>query len=78
METLEWIPLSEPLPEMVFGADEYTIERYQKMEREQGLPVDPDLARQHHRQRQYDETKKTETYTGPTRNLPNQSAGNTQ
>ena len=46
IETLEWISLSGPLPEMAFEADTFIIERYQKMGREGGLPVDPDFARQ--------------------------------
>ncbi|MGB3717123.1 MAG: NUDIX domain-containing protein [Candidatus Promineifilaceae bacterium] len=44
LETLEWIPLSGPLPEMAFEADEYIIRRYQKTKPEEGLPVDPDFA----------------------------------
>ena len=28
LETLEWVPLAEPLPEMAFEADEQVIERY--------------------------------------------------
>jgi ADP-ribose pyrophosphatase YjhB (NUDIX family) len=40
LETLEWLPLSGPLPEMAFEADEYIIRRYQKMKFEEGLPVD--------------------------------------
>jgi 8-oxo-dGTP diphosphatase len=43
LETLEWVPLSGPLPEMAFEADERIIERYQKTKLE-GLPVDPDFA----------------------------------
>ena len=44
LETLEWVPLSGPLPEMAFEADERIIERYQKTKLEEGLPVDPDFA----------------------------------
>lgn len=44
LETLEWIPLSGPLPEMAFEADEYIIERYRQIRGERGLPVDPDFA----------------------------------
>jgi ADP-ribose pyrophosphatase YjhB (NUDIX family) len=43
LETLEWVPLSGPLPEMAFEADEWIIGRYQ-MKLEEGLPVDPDFA----------------------------------
>ena len=46
LETLEWVPLSGPLPEMAFEADEWIIERYQKTKLEEGLPVDPDFAYQ--------------------------------
>ena len=44
VETLEWVPLSGPLPEMAFEADEHIIARYQKMKLEGGLPVDPNFA----------------------------------
>jgi ADP-ribose pyrophosphatase YjhB (NUDIX family) len=44
LETLAWVPLAGPLPEMAFEADERIIERYQKTELQWGLPVDPDLA----------------------------------
>ena len=44
LETLEWVPLSGPLPEMAFEADERIIERYQKTKLEERLPVDPDFA----------------------------------
>jgi ADP-ribose pyrophosphatase YjhB (NUDIX family) len=44
LETLDWFPLSGPLPEMAFEADEWIIERYQKMKLEDGLPIDPDFA----------------------------------
>jgi ADP-ribose pyrophosphatase YjhB (NUDIX family) len=44
LETLEWFPLSGPLPEMAFEADEHIIERYHKTKLEEGLPVDPDYA----------------------------------
>jgi 8-oxo-dGTP diphosphatase len=43
LETLEWVPLSGPLPEMAFEADEWIIERH-RMKREEGLPVDSDFA----------------------------------
>ena len=43
LETLEWVPLSGPLPEMAFEADEHIIERYRKTKLE-GLPVDPRYA----------------------------------
>ncbi len=45
LETLEWIPISGPLPEMAFEADVRIIERYQKSKLEEGLPVDPDFDR---------------------------------
>jgi 8-oxo-dGTP diphosphatase len=45
LETLEWVPLTGPLPEMAFKADEHIIERYRQAELEWGLPVDPDFAR---------------------------------
>ena len=44
MEALEWVPLSGPLPEMAFEADEHIIERYRQTEPEWGLPVDRDFA----------------------------------
>ncbi len=44
LETLEWVPLAGPLPQMAFEADEYIIERYRQTEHEWGLPVDPDFA----------------------------------
>ncbi len=44
LENLKWIPFSKPLPEMAFEADEYIIEKYQKMKPGEGLPVDPDFA----------------------------------
>jgi len=44
LETLEWVPLAGPLPEMAFEADEYIIERYRQTQGEWGLPVDPDFA----------------------------------
>ena len=43
LEALAWVPLSGPLPEMAFEADEWIIERY-KMKLEEGLPIDPDFA----------------------------------
>ena len=45
LEILDWVPLSEPLPEMAFEADEWIINRYQKMKLEDGLPVDPDFSK---------------------------------
>jgi 8-oxo-dGTP diphosphatase len=47
LETLDWFPLSGPLPDMAFEADEWIIERYQKMKFEDGLPVDPDFSKVH-------------------------------
>jgi 8-oxo-dGTP diphosphatase len=44
LETLEWVPLSGPIPEMAFDADEQIIARFQKMKLEGGLPVDPNFA----------------------------------
>jgi 8-oxo-dGTP diphosphatase len=44
LETLEWVPLSGPLPIMAFEADEWIIERYLKTGLEGALPVDPDFA----------------------------------
>ncbi len=44
LEALAWVPLSGPLPEMAFEADEWIIERYRKTKPEWGLPLDPDLA----------------------------------
>ena len=44
LESLEWFPLSEPLPDMAFEADTMIIERVRrKLEAE--LPVDPRFAR---------------------------------
>jgi 8-oxo-dGTP diphosphatase len=45
LETLVWVPLEEPLPEIAFEADEYIIERYRQTKLERGLPVDADFAR---------------------------------
>jgi 8-oxo-dGTP diphosphatase len=45
LETLEWAPLTGPLPEMAFEADEHIIEGYGQTKLESGLAVDPDLAR---------------------------------
>jgi ADP-ribose pyrophosphatase YjhB (NUDIX family) len=42
--SLIWIPISEPLPEMAFEADEWIIERYQKSKCKEGLRVDPNFA----------------------------------
>jgi 8-oxo-dGTP diphosphatase len=44
LETLEWVPLAGPLPQMAFEADEHIIERYRQTELDWGLPVDPDFA----------------------------------
>jgi ADP-ribose pyrophosphatase YjhB (NUDIX family) len=44
LETLEWVPLAEPLPEMAFEADEHIIERHRQMKLRWGLPVDPGFA----------------------------------
>lgn len=41
MEILEWFPLSGPLPDMAFEADEHIIRKYPKTNLEGGLPVDP-------------------------------------
>jgi 8-oxo-dGTP diphosphatase len=41
---LEWVPLSGPLPEMAFEADERIIARYQEVGLAGGMPVDPDFA----------------------------------
>jgi 8-oxo-dGTP diphosphatase len=45
MEHLEWVPMSGPLPEMAFEADEHIVERYQTKQTGVGLAVDPDFAR---------------------------------
>ena len=45
LESVEWFPLSGPLPQMAFEADRYVIERIAKMKDAEGLPVDPDFAR---------------------------------
>jgi 8-oxo-dGTP diphosphatase len=47
LETLDWVPLSGPLPEMAFEADEFIIRRYHKTKYEDGLPVDQDLSKVH-------------------------------
>ncbi|MEJ2601372.1 MAG: NUDIX hydrolase [Anaerolineales bacterium] len=44
LETLQWVPLSGPLPEMAFEADKYIIERCHKLKLKESLPVDPDFA----------------------------------
>jgi len=44
LETLEWFPLSGPLPEMAFEADEFIIRRVQMTKLEERLPVDPNFA----------------------------------
>jgi 8-oxo-dGTP diphosphatase len=43
LDSLEWFPLTGPLPEMAFEADEHIIARYHQMQLE-GAPVDPDFA----------------------------------
>jgi ADP-ribose pyrophosphatase YjhB (NUDIX family) len=43
LQTLEWVPLLGPLPEMAFEADAHIIERYGRT-RLKGAPVDPDFA----------------------------------
>jgi ADP-ribose pyrophosphatase YjhB (NUDIX family) len=45
LESLEWVPLGEPLPEMAFEADTYIIERAHRARKQAGLPVDPRFAR---------------------------------
>jgi ADP-ribose pyrophosphatase YjhB (NUDIX family) len=45
LETLEWVLISGPLPEMAFEADEYIIERVHRTMVKKGLPVDPQYAR---------------------------------
>jgi len=47
LETLEWFPLSGPLPEMAFEADEFIIRRVQKATLVEKLPVDPGFAVNH-------------------------------
>ena len=47
LETLEWFPLSGPLPEIAFEADEHIIRRYHKTRHEVGLPVDQDFSKVH-------------------------------
>ena len=44
LDILEWVPLSGPLPELAFEADEMIIERHQR-KLTAGLPVDPRFAR---------------------------------
>jgi 8-oxo-dGTP diphosphatase len=44
LETLEWVPLGGPFPEMAFEADQHIIERYRKTKLKDRLPVDPDFA----------------------------------
>jgi 8-oxo-dGTP diphosphatase len=44
LESLAWVPMSGPLPEMAFEADEQIIERCQHLKTKEGLPVDPDFA----------------------------------
>jgi len=43
LESLEWFPLTGPLPTMAFEADEHIIERYHQTKLV-GAPVDPDFA----------------------------------
>ena len=45
LEALKWIPVSGPLPEMAFKADEQIIHRYQNMKCSERLPTDRDYAR---------------------------------
>ena len=45
LDTLDWFPLSGPLPEMAFEADEFIIRRVQKTNLEERLPVDPDFSK---------------------------------
>ena len=44
LDALEWVPLSGPLPEMAFEADERVVDRCQKG-LAGGMPVDPGFAR---------------------------------
>jgi 8-oxo-dGTP diphosphatase len=44
LEALAWVPLTRPLPEMAFEADERIIDRFQDMGLAGGMPVDPDFA----------------------------------
>lgn len=44
LDSLEWVPLTGPLPEMAFEADERIVQRYLDPGFEKGLPVDPDFA----------------------------------
>ena len=43
LETVEWFPLSGPLPKMAFEADAHICERYHRT-RLEGAPVDPGYA----------------------------------
>jgi ADP-ribose pyrophosphatase YjhB (NUDIX family) len=45
LETLDWFPLSGPLPEMAFEADEFIIRRAQNTNLEESLPVDQDFSK---------------------------------
>ena len=47
LEILEWFPLSGPLPEIGFEADEHIIRRYHKTKHEDGLPVDQYFSKVH-------------------------------
>jgi ADP-ribose pyrophosphatase YjhB (NUDIX family) len=44
LETLEWFPLSGPLPNLAFEADEHIIRRVQETNSKVKLPVDPDFS----------------------------------
>ena len=45
LDTLDWFPISGPLPEMAFEADEFIIRRVQKTNLEERLPVDPEFSK---------------------------------
>ena len=47
LETLDWFPLSGPLPEMAFEADDFIIKRVQKTNLEERLPVEQDFSKVH-------------------------------
>lgn len=44
LETLDWFPLSGPLPTMAFEADEFIIRRVQEANFKEMLPVEPDFS----------------------------------
>lgn len=44
LATLEWFPISGPLPEMAFEADERIIRYYHQTKLQERLPVDKDFA----------------------------------